>query len=55
VLITKHWDDNNYILTVEAKEKVAAEQKKLIAQIDRSLKKLQQMHEEYAKYLRRKR
>lgn len=51
----KHWDDNNYILTVEAKEKVAAEQKKLIAQIDRSLKKLQQMHEEYAKYIRRKR
>ncbi|MBQ8408359.1 MAG: hypothetical protein IJY39_05785 [Clostridia bacterium] len=50
----KHWDDNNYALTVEAKEKVSVEQRKLIEEIDRSLKKLKQMHEEYAKYLRRK-
>ena len=50
----QHWDDNNYALTIEAKAKVSAEQKKLIAEIDKSLKKLKQMHEEYAKYLRRK-
>ena len=49
-----NWDDNNYILTVEAKEKVSAEQRKLIEEIDRSLKNLKRMHEEYAKYLRRK-
>ena len=48
------WDDNNYVLTIEAKEKVVAEQKKLIEEIDRSLKNLKRMHEEYEKYLRRK-
>lgn len=50
----RHWDDNNYALTIEAMEKVAAEQEKLIAEIEKSIKKLKQMHEEYAKYLRRK-
>ncbi len=49
-----HWDDNNYTLTIEAKEKVSVEQKKLIEAVDKSLKKLKQMHEEYSKYLRRK-
>jgi hypothetical protein len=48
-----HWDDNNYTLTIEAKEKVAAEQKKLIEAVEKSLKKLKQMHEEYQKYLKR--
>ena len=50
----RQWDDNNYQLTITAKEKISAEQKKLIDAIDTSLKKLTQMHEEYAKYLRRK-
>lgn len=50
----KSWDDNNYELTIEAKEKVSKEQLKLIEAVDKSLKKLKQMHEEYAKYLRRK-
>lgn len=50
----EHWDDNNYTLTIEAKEKVSLEQKKLIESIDKSLKKLKQMHEEYSKYLRRR-
>ena len=49
----KHWDDNNYTLTMEAKEKVAIEQRKLIGEVDKSIKKLKQMHEEYSKYLRR--
>lgn len=48
-----HWDDNNYTLTIEAKEKVATEQKKLIEAVEKSLKKLKQMHEEYSKYLKR--
>lgn len=48
-----HWDDNNYTLTVEAKDKVSLEQKKLIEAVERSLKKLKQMHEEYEKYLKR--
>ena len=48
-----HWDDNNYNLTIEAKEKVATEQKKLIEAVEKSLKKLKQMHEEYSKYLKR--
>ena len=43
----EHWDDNNYILTIEAKDKVSLEQKKLIEAIEKSLKKLKQMHEEY--------
>ena len=50
-----HWDDNNYALTIETKEKVSIEQKKLIESIDKSLKKLTIMHEEYEKYLKRKR
>jgi prefoldin subunit 5 len=50
----QHWDDNNYVLTIEAKDKVAVEQKKLIEAINKSLKKLMQMHEEYEKYLRRR-
>ena len=50
----KSWDDNNYELTIEAKEKVSVEQKKLIDATEKSLKKLKQMHEEYAKYLRRR-
>lgn len=50
----RYWDDNNYAQTIEAKDKVSLEQKKLIAEVDKSLKKLKQMHEEYAKYLRRK-
>ena len=49
----EHWDDNNYILTIEAKDKVSLEQKKLIEAIEKSLKKLKQMHEEYEKYLKR--
>lgn len=49
-----HWDDNNYNLTIEAKEKVSIEQKKLIDSIEKSLKKLKMMHEEYEKYLRRR-
>lgn len=49
----EHWDDNNYNLTIEAKDKVSLEQKKLIEEIDKSLKKLKQMHEEYEKYLKR--
>ena len=48
------WADSNYELTIEAKEAVSREQRKLIEAIDKSLKKLKQMHEEYAKYLRRK-
>ena len=48
------WDDNNYTLTIEAKDMVSKEQKKLIEAIEKSLKKLKQMHEEYAKYLRRR-
>ena len=50
----KSWDDNNYTLTIEAKDKVSVEQKKLIEAIEKSLKKLKQMHEEYATYLRRR-
>lgn len=50
----KYWDDNNYTLTICAKENVSIEQKKLIEAIEKSLKKLQQMYEEYLKYLRRK-
>ena len=53
-LAHNYWDDNNYTLTIEAKEKVAIEQKKLIDSIDKSLKKLKIMHEEYEKYLRRR-
>ena len=49
----EHWDDNNYNLTIQAKDKVSLEQKKLIEAIDKSLKKLKQMHEEYEKYLKR--
>jgi len=49
-----HWDDNNYALTIEAKEKVSQEQRKLIEAVEKSLKKLKMMHEEYAKYLRRR-
>lgn len=52
--VHNYWDDNNYTLTIQAKEKVAVEQKKLIDAIDKSLKKLRQMHEEYERYLRRK-
>ena len=48
-----HWDDNNYALTIEAKEKVSIEQRKLIDAVEKSLKKLKQMHEEYEKYLKR--
>ena len=50
----KHWDDNNYTLTVEAKEKISAGQRELIDEVNKSIKKLTQMHEEYSKYLRRK-
>ncbi|MBP3321513.1 MAG: hypothetical protein J6M12_04095 [Clostridia bacterium] len=49
-----HWDDQNYLLTVQAKEKVSAEQKKLIESIDGSIKKLKVLHTEYSKYLRRR-
>lgn len=49
-----HWDDNNYTVTIEAKDKFAKEQKKLIESIDKSIKKLTQMYQEYDKYLRRK-
>ncbi len=48
------WDDNNYTLTMQAKEKVAAEQRKLIESIDKSIKKLRQMHEDYERYLNRR-
>ena len=48
------WDDENYEKTVEAKQTVATEHKKLIEAIDVSLKKLKQMHSEYENYLRRK-
>ena len=50
----EHWDDNNYELTVSAKDKIASEQKKLISGITTALKKLSLMYEEYSKYLRRK-
>ena len=53
-LAHNYWDDSNYNLTIEAKEKVQLEQKKLIDSIDKSLKKLKMMHEEYEKYLRRR-
>ena len=36
-----HWDDNNYTLTIEAKEKVATEQKKLI---EYCLRRLEDAH-----------
>ena len=49
-----YWDDNNYTLMMETKEKVSLEQKKLIESIDKSLKKLKIMHEEYEKYLKRR-
>ena len=53
-LAHEHWDDNNYTLTIEAKDKVSLEQRKLIDSIEKSLKKLKMMHEEYSKYLRRR-
>ena len=48
------WDDDNYVLTIEAKDKVSKEQKILIESIDKSIKKLSIMKDEYDKYLRRK-
>ena len=39
----------DYNLTIEAKEKVSVEQKKLIDSIEKSIKKLKIMHEEYDK------
>ena len=51
----KYWDDENYVLTIEAKEKVAKEQMKLIESIDKSIKKLSMMRDEYDKYLSRRR
>ena len=53
-LAHNYWDDNNYNLTIEAKDKLAIEQKKLIDSVDKSIKKLKLMHEEYEKYLRRR-
>lgn len=50
-----YWDDENYVLTIEAKEKVAKEQMKLIESIDKSIKKLSMMRDEYDKYLSRRR
>ena len=49
------WDDENYELTIEAKEKVAKEQLRLIESIDKSIKKLTMMRDEYEKYLNRRR
>lgn len=46
------WDDNNYTLTIEAKDKVSKEQRKLIESVDKAIKKLRMMHEEYEKYLK---
>lgn len=48
------WDDNNYVLTIEAKDKVSKEQQRLIESIDKSIKKLSIMRDEYEKYLRRR-
>jgi hypothetical protein len=47
----QYWDDENYELTIEAKEKVAKEQAKLIESIDISIKKLKAMAEQYDIYL----
>ena len=49
------WDDENYMLTIEAKDKVATEQLKLVESIDKSIKKLSMMRDEYEKYLNRRR
>lgn len=49
-----HWDDERYTLTVEAKNKIATEQKKLIESTSKSIKNLTAMREQYMKYLRRK-
>lgn len=49
-----HWDDSNYDLIIKAKEQVLNEQKKLVEAIDKSVKKLKQLHEEGTKYLRRR-
>lgn len=48
------WDDANYLLTLEANEKVNREQEKLIDSINKSIKKLTVMRDEYLKYLRRR-
>ena len=49
-----HWDDDNYTRTLEAKNKIAIEQKKLIESINKSIKNLTVMRENYLIYLRRK-
>ena len=49
-----YWDDSNYTLTIETKNAVALEQKKLIDSIDKSLKNLKIMHEEYERYLKKR-
>lgn len=49
-----HWNDETYTLTIEAKEKVSKEIKKLNDEISRLLKNLQIMHEKYTNYLRRR-
>lgn len=49
-----HWDDSNYERTVEAKNKIAAEQKRLIESTTKAIKNLTAMREQYMKYLRRR-
>lgn len=49
-----HWDDERYTLTVEAKDKISTEQKKLIESTNKSIKNLTAMREQYLKYLRRR-
>lgn len=50
----EHWDDERYTLTIEAKDKIAVEQKMLIESTSKSIKNLTAMREQYLKYLRRK-
>lgn len=50
----RFWDDNNYQQTLAVEKTIATEQMKLIDAINVASKKLNQMHEEYSKYLRKK-
>ena len=49
-----NWDDERYTLTIEAKDKISTEQKKLIESTNKSIKNLTAMLEQYLKYLRRR-
>lgn len=48
------WDDERYTNTVEAKNKIVKELKNLIDSTKRAIKNLNEMHDLYQIYLRRK-